>query len=515
VRTESSVPEHSLGLRYSFKVFASLANLALGFIVAGLVPKSLGVQAYGDYSYLTTFFGRMAGFLDFRTSTCFYIKLSQDRDNRSIVTFYAYYVALVIIVMFLLTGLLAFLPIRDILMPGRPTRYILMAALVGLLAWMLDTFTSSMDAYGHTLSLEKMRFVNKVLSVLLVLGMNHFGYLNYQNFFLYQYVISIPLIVVVTVFLVSKGHWRKIPLQIPSQEIRKLSKDFFAYSAPLFSYTAIAFGVVIYDRWLLEIFGGNSAQGLYAFGFGFMTYGYLFTNAIQPLMVREMSVAVKENDPDRIADLYHKFYPLLFSVTAYFSAFLFIEADRIITIFGGSQYALSSASFRILLLYPLINVFSGLNSAVILTNNRTKLFLHLSLIFAPVGCILLYALIATRGMNLGATGLAIKVIAMESISLITITIIVSRNIAIRPAKVLLHFLFLGSYLLLASICDIVVDRLNMGVPPLITFLICGFVYTLALTASLLLAPNALGISKSQLLEGMNRINPVLARFRKP
>jgi O-antigen/teichoic acid export membrane protein len=515
VGAEAKAPEHSLGKRYVFKVFTSLANLGLGFIVAGVVPRALGVRSYGDYSFLFTFFQRMAGFLDFRTSTCVYVKISQDREDRSLVSFYAYFAILLSATMMLLAGVLSIPPIRAIALPGQPMRYVLLAALAGLVSWLVDLFASAMDAYGHTLPLEKMRFVNKIFSVALVLVMNRLGVLDYRNFYLYQYAVGLPLVAFVIFHLRRLGHWKSLPLAIPAHRLKTLVREFFAYSSPLFAYSAIVFGIVVYDRWMLEVYGGSSAQGLYAFGFGFMTYGYIFTNAVQPLMMREMSMAVRDGDREKMANLYAKSYPLLFAVTAYFSAFLFVQADRIVAIFGGSQFSGAATPFRILLLYPLINVFSGLNSSIILSGNRTRLFLQLSLIFTPIACGSLFFLVHPSFLALGATGLAIKVVGMEVVSLVTITTLVSRKVAIRPARVLFHFAFLGSYLAASWGTELVVRHFTTGWRPLAAFFTAGLAYTTLLSGFAAAFPAGVGLSRREVDQGIGRLRGQVGRFINP
>jgi len=506
--------EHSLVKRYAFKVFSSLANLVLGFAVAGIVPRALGVKSFGDYSYLTTFFQRMAGFLDFRTSTYFYVRLSQDRSNKSLTVFYAYYTFLIIVSMLVLTAILALTPLRNMILPNQLTRYIFLAALAGLLSWMLDLFASVMDAYGYTLVLEKMRFVNKLFSVALVLSMNYLGQLNYANFFFYQYVIAFPILFFITVYLIRKGQWIGLSFHVPTDVRKALIRDFVSYSTPLFSYTAISFGVVIFDRWLLQVYGGSSAQGLYAFAFGFMTYGYLFTNAIQPLMVREMSVAVNAKDENRMVHLYNKFYPVLFAITAYFCAFLFVEADQIVAIFGGDEFANAATPLRILLLYPLINVFSGLNTAVILSVQKTKLFFYLSLIFAPIGCIALFFLVCSSFLDLGATGLAIKIIGLECISLVIVTFLIRRSISINPSKSLLHFLFLLIFISIAFGTRFSIEHAHISAVILVNFFLSGFLYTAFILLVAFLSPVSLGISRSTFDDGYVKVRNSFTRIIK-
>jgi O-antigen/teichoic acid export membrane protein len=253
-----------------------------------------------------------------------------------------------------------------------------------------------------------------------------------------------------------------------------------------------------FDRWLLQTQAGSIEQGLYSFAYGLMGVGYIFLNAIQPLMVREMSIAAAQLDFARMKHLYQRFFPPLFAVTAYFCAFLFVEADNLIVLFGGSEYSRSALSFRVLTLFPMLTVIAGLNAAFVYATQRTRWFLILSSIFTPLGSALLYLLIAHHLLNLGALGLSLKIIILNGISVVILTRLITRILDLSFWKLIGHFLFVTGYLMVACACHLYMQQWIKA--PLPHFLVSGLIYTAIMALLIWISPRIFGLNHSQIEE---------------
>jgi O-antigen/teichoic acid export membrane protein len=240
-----------------------------------------------------------------------------------------------------------------------------------------------------------------------------------------------------------------------------------------------------------------------------MNVSSLFLTAAQPLMVREMSIAAGNNDPARMAHLYQRFYPLLFALTAYFSVFICMEADDVISIFGGEQYASALWTFRLVMMLPLISVFSGLNAAIIYSTQRTKLFLIMGAISAPFGAVLLYVLLSPHFLNLGAIGLAIKTFTFELLSASILTVIISRTLKIKATKCLRQIVFLVTFFAAAFLAKGIVLHLvaHWGVIP--KFTLSGMLYTALVAFCGWFYPTLLGVAKEDVQQGKTMIRTKL------
>ena len=84
--------EDSFRKRYFFKVLTNLVGLVIGVVTQSLIPRGLGPKAYGDFSFLSSFFFQVVGFLDMSTSMGFYTKLCQRPREYALTSFYIYFV---------------------------------------------------------------------------------------------------------------------------------------------------------------------------------------------------------------------------------------------------------------------------------------------------------------------------------------------------------------------------------------------------------------------------------------
>jgi len=85
--------EHSLRKRYAYKLVTNMAGFAISLLSAGMVPRGLGPEMYGNFSFLTNFFGEIKGFLDMGVTIGFYNKLSQRQTETTLIAFYFRFIA--------------------------------------------------------------------------------------------------------------------------------------------------------------------------------------------------------------------------------------------------------------------------------------------------------------------------------------------------------------------------------------------------------------------------------------
>jgi len=509
---EQTAPqEHSLGKRYLFKVFATLVNVILSFLVAGVVPKSLGTKNFGDYSFVTSFFTQAIAFFDLRTSTCFYVKLSQEQKNKQLVSFYISYVLLIMAAFMSLVAVLAFSRFKELTLPGKTPVIIVLGAGVVFLIWLLDLICNTMDAYGLTVKLEKIRIFNKLVSVLILMGLYLFHTLDLYHYFAYQFAITLPIIFILIGVLYHSGHWKQLTLRLQKGVWRTYLTEFFKYTAPLIGYIIVNVITGVSDRFILQVFGGSSEQGLYGFSYGMMNVSSLFLTAVQPLMVREMSIAASQNNMKRMATLYESFYPLLFALTAYFCVFVVVEAPTIIQLLGGEQYAKALWSFRLVLILPLVGVFSGLNASIVYSTGRTRLFLIMSLINAPLGIVLLYFLVNPIYLGFGALGLALKSMTFEVLSTLVITIAISKVIGIRLHRCLMQFFFLLSFVIVAFLSRSLMESIFDVQYSWLRFLASGLFYTSIIAVIGWFVPKLLGIPSEECERVKIKIRAIIKR----
>ncbi|MBK9389760.1 MAG: hypothetical protein IPN68_06035 [Bacteroidetes bacterium] len=204
--------------------------------------------------------------------------------------------------------------------------------LIAFFSWFTDIVSSALDALGYTVYLEKVKIINRLISALTILGLFYLNRLNLNTLIILQAILGIFIIVLLVLYLRYKYSFDKEKLNV--KEFVNYSTIFYRYSLPLLGYLVLQFIGSIFDRWYLQHESGSFQQGLYSFSYSLMNFCYLFINAFQPLITREFSISAAENEKANMAQLYKKFVSILFAVTGYLCAYIFVEAYRIVEFFG-------------------------------------------------------------------------------------------------------------------------------------------------------------------------------------
>lgn len=175
--------EDSLKKRYIYKLSANLVGLLIGLVTQAIIPRGLGPKAYGDFSFLTNFFTQIVGFLDMGTSIAFYTKISQRPKEFGLVSFYLYFAMFVSVVVLLFVTFSVTTSLHVKLWPDQGVFYVLLAALWGIMIWLIQIINKMGDAYGLTVATEMARISQKVLGLVLIVPLFLFDLLNLRNFF--------------------------------------------------------------------------------------------------------------------------------------------------------------------------------------------------------------------------------------------------------------------------------------------------------------------------------------------
>lgn len=284
--------------------------MAMGLLTAGMVPRALGPAAYGSYTFLTNFFMQVVNFLDMGTSTCFFTKLSQRQKDSGLISFYFYFVLAVFLAVLVFMLFSFYTSVYTWIWPDQAKVFIVLAAGWGLLNWLDRIFIKISDAFGLTVVGELVRMITRGLVALAVIAFFVSGWLTLSSFFGIQYG-SFILLVLLLIMMLRKN---KVALgqKITLQETRKYAAEFYTYSHPLFVYALAGLLVGILDRWLLQLFGGSVQQGFYGLSYTIGAFCFMFTSAMQPLLMREFSIAHGNADMDKMKMLFRKHIPMLY-----------------------------------------------------------------------------------------------------------------------------------------------------------------------------------------------------------
>lgn len=487
----------SLKKRYSFKLLANISSFPITLINQSIFARGLGPIGYGDFNFLTNFFNQIIIFFDTGTSLCFYNKLSQRQDDKGLVKFYWLFSIVVVILLILFLFLIILINKEKYLWPDQKINFIVFALIWGILTWYSQTISKMIDAYGLTSGGEILRIIQRVFSLILVAGMFYTKLLDLSNFFYYQFFILLFL---------CFGWWyiltkNKIPL-IPSinlkfDNIKVYIKEFYDYSSPLISYSAISMGVGIFDLWLLQKFAGSIQQGFYGISFKISAICFLFTGALAPLLMREFAIAFNFSDISKMRNLFNRYVPLLYTIAALISVFISIQSSQVSILFGGSEFNNAAMPIAVMALYPIHQTYGQLSGSVFFASGQTRLYRNIGIITLLLGVILTFFLLApTRllGLHLGSLGLAIKMVTIQFISVNIQLYFNAKFLAVSFWKYLIHQLIIIIILgVIAYFSKVILEFMLQY--SLLSFFLSGILYVVISAAVIYFFPQLIAVSR--------------------
>jgi len=263
------------------------------------------------------------------------------------------------------------------------------------------------------------------------------------------------------------------------------------------------------DRWLLQVFGGATAQGYYSLGFNLGAICVVLTSSLTPLLMREYAIAHEKKDKDRLKHLFSKYLPLFFFVTAIISCFLAVHGDWLAPLIGGDEFSNAALPVMLLGLAPIHQTYGQLSGALMVTTDRTREYGKIDIFITMLGLPVTYFILAPEnygGVNLGAMGLAIKLVVLQVIAVNIQLWYNTRYLNISMKQFIIHQI--GSVLLLITIAFtskfLVASVLNQGI---IAMLASGSLYITIVFVTILLFPGLIAMTRIELL---NHINSPLA-----
>lgn len=495
--------ESSLKSRYLYKLSSNLLGLFINIIVQAIVPRGLGPKNYGDFNYLTNFFSQAVSFLEMGTSTCYYTKLSQRQNERSLVGFYLLFALVVSVTLVLFMAGASVIGLHTMIWPDQSLLFVWLAALWALLNWQTTICNSMADAFGLTVASERVRMAQRVVGAVVIVVLYWSSYLNLLTYYLYSCSMFLLLGIVLIKVLTVSGHSPFTGWDLSLKRIREYGKEFYDYSQPLFIISLIGCVVNILDRWLLQLFSGSVQQGFYGLSSQISTICFLFSSAMTPLLTREFSISFTKNDFDEMRRLFMRHVPMLFSISAFFACFVAVESQRVTQIFAGKEFAGAAWVVAIMAMYPIYQTYGQMCGSVFYATGQTALYRNIGVATMLAGTVMTVFFIAPRhygGLDAGATGLAVKMVMVNAIS---VNILLYYN-----AKLLrMNFLrFLGHQvaciavlLLIATVATRLASKEWLPISSVVgRFLASGTIYTCLVAVLVITTPILFGLKRDDL-----------------
>jgi len=499
--------EDSLKKRYAYKLFTNFWGMGMGMITLGMTPRALGPAMYGSYSFLTNFFSQLMNFFDVGTSTGFYSKISYRQREHSLITFYFSFMFILALAVFLFLAAAFATSLDKFLWPGQLRIFILLAACFGLFSWISNVLNKITDAYALTIKAEMAKVVRLTIGTIFIVLLFSLSRLNILTLFILQLCILLIIIISFLLIINRKVKIKDLIRPMPWQMVKGYIVEFYKYSHPLLAYALVGLIIGLLDRWLLQVFAGSEQQGFYGLSYTIGSFCFMFTLAMQPLFMRELSILNGNRDYDKMAELFRRYIPLFYFIAAYFSCFIAINAGNVTSIIGGGKYGSAILPIAIMAFYPMHQTYGQLSGSVYYATERTSLYRNIGISMMFVGLPLTYILIAPTaylGLSMGAIGLALKMVVLQLMAVNVQLYFNSKMLKLNYWKYVLHQLTVPTILvLIAFIIRSSLGLFMTGGNILFSFVISGAIYTMFAALAIYCFPMIIGMRRPEMMGIIN------------
>jgi len=491
--------EDSLKKRYLIKLVASIVAGLVNAVIVAIVPKSLGPLAYGQFTFLQQFFSQIIAFLDAGTSIAFFTKLSAQKNKDEIITYYFFFSLLLLLILVSLVSIFDLLGIEEQVIGDIPVYYLYLGLWLGFFTWLTQIFIKISDAYALTVSVEIMKVAHKLLALLALLVLVYGFQLDLELFFNFNYFASVSFLILISLIFIKKSVFSK-SLCTLNVNFKALTVDFYRYASPIFIFNVVGVSVVLFDLWLVQSISGSVEMGFYGLAFSIAAMCSLFTTAMTPIIMREFSKLYSENNLEKMKELYARYVPMLYSVSAFFGVFIAFESENIINIFTDARFEGALYALVVMSFYPLHQTYGQLTSSVFFASGRTSLYRNIGLVVSLVGLVLSGVLV--YNLELGAFGFALKMVLIQ---ILGVNVQLFFNVKFLGLKIYPFIKHQILAVLFFSIIAVSVKNLFVfEVSPLWEFLFSGLVYSFISLIGFLIFPSVFNVTRSEILSTYNK-----------
>ena len=508
--------EDSLASRYIFRLLSNLIKMALGVLALGLVPRALGPTNFGAFSFLTKFFATAIKFLKFGFAHAFFVKLSRRPTEKGLVGIYFYFIFLLSFTLFILTFLVINFGFKDYFWKSQSSFFIYVALFYSVLNLFFEFHQLTIDALGYTKKFQFKIILQSLLFFFFIVCAYFSKNLSLEVYFLIHYF-SLIFIIGFSVRILNENKvFISRHLSLNKKKVIGYLREFFSYSHPLIINSIAVFIISLSDLWFLQFYYGSKEQGYYSFAMKISSLSFVFTGSITALILRDMSKKYKNKNIGEIKKIFEKYTPLLYSIAAFFGAFIFLNSKFLCTYIGGEMYIGSIPMLYVLSFFPIHQTYGQLTGNVFSAVENTKIIRNVSLITSLFGFLLTLFLILPielNGLNLGGFGLSIKLVLIQILYVNILLYYAMKLLKISFVKYFFHQIIVASVFLFIAYLSQTLSSFIFHEKTISMFLVSGFIYSIASILLVLSFPISIFSSKKIIMTNFKNVIKYLNLYK--
>lgn len=501
-----------VGARYAATLGAQGVRLLASFVVAMIVPRTLGPALYGTYTFLLSTAATLRAFVDTGTQQAFFTFSSQERASGPLTRLYACALALQFLVVMGIVAVALITNRYEILWHGQQPDHIVWVTLVDWALFLALSLQQLGDSKGLTIYPQLIGAGVSLASLACLvllwatgsLGFHSFVWLNLASAFVSSGILAWWLL----------GRHRAL-LWEGALAAGNYLKRWWRFARPLVLLQIYLPLVAYLGIWLVQRWYGAAEQGFYALALQWSTLALVFTNAGVSIFWREIAQQSAGDSPHLAARTYMVFSRMLFFISIVLACGLSAGSELLVHIVAGPAFAPAIAVVAIMAFYPASQTLGQLATAALKATEQTSRFARWSVALSIPDLLLVWLLLAPStaaipGWGLGAEGMAIRTAVYGLLSVHVLDWMNCRSMSLPYRDVILPRL-LGA--LGAGALAFLTIRIGgawlagSGAGDIPALVLASLAYGLGILAMVWFAPKLAGLERDQLQRLLRRVKP--------
>ena len=216
--------------------------------------------------------------------------------------------------------------------------------------------------------------------------------------------------------------------------------------------------------------------------------------------MREYAIAHQEQNSKRMVYLFSKYLPIFYVATSIIACFIASYGDWLAQIVGGDDFEKAAFSVMILGIAPIHQTYGQLSGSLMTATDRTNEYGKISIVMTVLGLPFTYFMLAPEsywGLNLGATGLALKLVIIQVIGVNVQIWYNTRYLSIQMKNLVIHQIIIFVLFMLFALTIKIITGKLLGFT-IISLIVSGLIYILSVFMLLLIFPKLICMTRSEL-----------------
>jgi O-antigen/teichoic acid export membrane protein len=229
--------------------------------------------------------------------------------------------------------------------------------------------------------------------------------------------------------------------------------DYINYCLPIAPVILITFIGEFLDRWMLQNWAGSRQQAYFSVSAQIASISLLMTASFIKIFWKEVAEEFHNGNIQEALELYLMARKIIFFGGVFIAAIFIPWTSEILVFLFGDTYLLAGTALIFLMIYSIHQSIGQIDSAFLMASGKTNIGFGVNMWLIPIGLFISYIFISKfnfqlGGFDLGAAGLAMKMVIIQLMTVNIIGINIQKKFNIKfsyldQLQIFAVFIFLG------------------------------------------------------------------------